>query len=312
MESFIISKFGTDFTRSGDEMLYHCPYCPPLGKRNDDRKLYVNSKTGKFQCFRCETAGTVFGGDRRLASLLTDTGPSSAIDDLLEFVSPEVSEHSDIYYEIPDTRVVDCVGTVPYDYLISRGISRDMMDRYDIRAFGIGRAFHNRVIIPNRVVRRNWTDFYTGRAILNDMKPRYYNSRSSNKKNIVFNLHNIVNGQEIIVNEGSINSIIAGDNSVAILGKHASDEQIRQICMKNPPVLYISLDTDARKNALTLASKFHEQLPNCLIKLVDLPDGEDAASLGRLNYLGLLEDSQILYYPQSVSAISMIFDQFME
>ena len=57
----ITYKFGDDYVQSGDEMLYHCPFCPELGKRNNDRKLYVNSKNGKYHCFRCDTVGNFNG-----------------------------------------------------------------------------------------------------------------------------------------------------------------------------------------------------------------------------------------------------------
>lgn len=313
MESFIISKFGSDFIKSGNEMLYHCPFCPSYGKRNDDRKLYVNSITGQYNCFRCETSGSIVGRDARLARLLSDNSNlKSMSDELLEFLGCGDSYSEDVYYQIPSYKVVNYPDTIPYNYLISRGITPDLMDLYSIRAFGSGKSFSNRVVIPNLVVQNNWTDFYTSRAILDTMRPRYYNLKFSNKKNIVFNIQNIKKYQdEIIVNEGCINSIIAGTNSVAVLGKHASDSQINQISYKNPRVIYISLDFDARKQALDLALKFHKKLPNSEIKLVDLPDGEDAASLGKDRYLDILSKSKTLYYASSINSLGNLFESFL-
>lgn len=306
VESLVMNKFGNDFIRSGEELVYHCPFCPDLGKRNNDRKLYVNSKSGKFICFRCGTSGTVI--DSKLSELLIDG--NDLIEEMINFVGNKdtnIFTSDSVFFCIPDKHLVDYPGTVPYNYMIRRGITPDMMELYSIRAFGDGKQFHNRVVIPNRIINKNWTDFYTSRAILDGMLPRYYNSKFSNKNNIVFNIDNIPFGSDIIVNEGCINSIIAGTNSVAILGKYASISQINQIASKNPKVLYISLDYDARDIAIKLASSFHNLLPECQINLVDLPENEDAASLGRLNYLEFVESSKLLYS----NDITSVFEDFI-
>lgn len=312
LSTFIITKFGSDFTRSGNEMLYHCPFCPSFGKRNNDRKLYVNSKNGKYNCFRCGSSGHILGSNnQRLIKLLSDDNSDSAISELLNFLNIKEPESDLQYYPIPTSRVVDYPNTVPFNYLVERGISPKLMDFYDIRGFGSEWIFHNRVVIPNKIVHKNWTDFYTCRAILPDMKPRYLNLNLAKKSHIIFNIDRIQNGQNLIINEGCINSIIAGVDSIAILGKVASQSQISQIVMKNPPIIWISLDYDARSWALKLAADLHHRLPNSEIRLVDLPDGEDAASLGRSNYLELLSESKPLYYACSKNSLSKLFEDFL-
>lgn len=307
LESLIISKFGSDFTRSGDEMLFHCPYCPESGHRNDDRKLYVNSKSGKFWCHRCEMHGRI---GSQFAYLFGDQ--KDCVKEMLKFIggnNPQIEVQDDMYFMIPQYKLADYPDTIPYNYALSRGITHEMMVHYDIRAFGDGVQFHNRIVIPNKVKNGNWTDLYTSRAILDDMKIRYFNSKFSNKVNIVFNLHRIEYGTDIIVNEGPLNSIIAGNNSVALYGKYASNSQIHQIAYKNPKRIYISLDYDARKQALQLADRFHQVLPSAEIRLVDLPDKTDAADLGRLDYLSLVEDSKIIY---SSNNLTRVFEEFLE
>ena len=305
----ITYKFGDDYVQSGDEMLYHCPFCPEFGKRNNDRKLYVNSKNGKYHCFRCDTVGNFNGKTSGLSSdIFKESG--NAINEILNFINVDKCEElHNIYFRIPNKLLVDYPDTIPYKYMISRGFTPEMMQKYSLRAFGDDQ-FVNRIVIPNRIINNNWTDFYTCRAILDTMYPRYLNSKLSNKTEIVFNIDNIKFGEDIIVNEGCINSIIAGDNSVAILGKYASNNQILQIVSKEPRRIYISLDGDAKTNSLRLAKIFHSKLPSCEIRLVDLSDDKDAADLGRLNYLERIEDSEILYHGNF--DIESIFEKFME
>lgn len=309
-EYLITYKFGDDYVTSGDEMLYHCPFCPEFGKRNNDRKLYVNKRTGKYHCFRCDTVGNF---NRRINNLSFDVFKESgnAIDEILNFVNSKSQEEQihNVYFRIPDKLLVDYPDTIPYKYMVHRGFTPEMMKKYNIRAFG-DQQFSNRIVIPNRVINNNWTDFYTCRAILDSMYPRYLNSKLSNKSEIVFNIDNIKFGESVIINEGCINSIIAGDNSVAILGKYASNNQILQIVAKEPRIIYISLDNDAKKNSLKLADIFHQKLPSCEIRLVDLSDGKDAADLGRLNYLERIEESEVLYYGNF--NLEDIFEKFIE
>lgn len=305
----ITHKFGDDYIESGDEMLYHCPFCPDFGKRNDDRKLYVNSKNGKYHCFRCDTIGNFNGKMSGLSSnVFKESG--DAINEMLNFISIDKCEEiHNVYFRIPNKLLVDYPDTIPYKYMANRGFTPEMMKKYSLRAFGDDQ-FINRIVIPNRIINNNWTDFYTCRAILDSMYPRYLNSKFSNKTEFVFNIDNIKFGEDIIINEGCINSIIAGDNSVAILGKYISNSQLNQIVSKEPRRIYISLDGDALENSLKLADILHNRLPACEIRLVDLSDGKDAADLGRLDYLERIEDSKVLYYGNF--NLKGIFEKFIE
>ena len=58
----VISVLGSDYAvanESSGEITYHCPYCPSYGKRNNDRKLYVNVNKLVYDCKRCGTKGSL-------------------------------------------------------------------------------------------------------------------------------------------------------------------------------------------------------------------------------------------------------------
>ena len=275
--------FGKDYKCSGDERLYHCPFCERLNKKHTDRKLYVNQKSGKYICFRCGARGQVSSscdvGDP------VNSDMNSVISEFLE-ESLNIAEEDDKLFQIPEFLAADYPGSIPYNYLISRGISEDDMRFYSIRIFGEG-SMKNRVIIPNRVYYSNYTDFYTGRAVGNLAFPKYSNSSGSHKNKIVFNIDNIKDGAEyLIINEGMINSIICGrDCSVALLGKSYSDIQLSQIMKKHPKKIYISLDFDAKDQIYRLARKLSKILHrDQSLYIVDLPEGQDASSLGKSLY----------------------------
>lgn len=298
-KDIIIAKFGGNYQVSGSEMIYHCPYCPDQSKFGD--KLYVNSKLGVYNCFRCGAHGKI--------SLDSDSQSiSSSVEDAVTTVSEflkikPVRNIEELYVEIPSARLVNYPQSYAYQYILNRGISKDQMDYYDLRVFGTSPEFHNRVVFPNRVVNYNWTDFWTARAMF-DQIPKYLNSNLVSKSEIVFNLYRIPENSDIIINEGIINSIIAGPNSVAILGKSCSFSQFKQIVYKKPKSVIISLDTDAIEWSLNLAKKFKEV--GVPVRITYLPDNKDASELGYPRYMEYVNSSKEVNQKEEI--ISGILD----
>ena len=287
LTSRIVRKFGNDYTKSGDEMMYHCPFCPNVGKRNSDRKLYVNSKTGKFICFRCNETGVIGKSFKGLSSFDYE----SSLDIINECIN-NISESNDLYFQIPKIKVVDMKDTVPYNYLKKRGISDNLMEKYSIRSFGLG-PLANRIVIPDKF-KDNWAMMYSARAIFESMSPRYKYPYSADKSKFLFNEDNIEKySKSMIINEGALNSIIAGLNSVAIYGKYASNVQIDKIINKHTKIIYVSIDRDAIDQAEKLCYKLLSRC-NSEIRLVELPLGVDACDLGHYDYLNFIENSKVI------------------
>lgn len=293
---YVISQMGDDYIDAGHcEMRYQCPFCKELGLRNNDYKLYVNYKKGAYWCFRCESTGYITFDE--LSTGESNSDASTYIEKLILGYGKKPEDEKDDpsdYFMIP--RNIPMPDTLAWNYLISRGITPDDMSYYSIRVPSVihdEKKFFGRIIIPNRVISHIWTDLYVARTYIDD-PIRYKNPSSSKAHDLVFNLHRIKDSpKRIIINEGAINSIIAGRDSVATFGKYVSDIQLSQILSKHPQSIYVSLDTDARKLAEQLCTRI-KSLSDARVFLVELPTqwnpdkqeykGLDASDLGKEVY----------------------------
>lgn len=279
---YVISKFGRDYVvanKQSSEITYHCPFCPSLGKRNDDRKLYVNVNKLLWHCKRCDSAGSLNQGSSDLYSV-------DMYNDIVRWLDPsscrEDEDMESDFYHIPEFKIVDYKDSIPYEYMKSRGFSDEDMEKYSIRISGVD-EFIGRVVIPNKIISNNWTDMYSARSYVGHSN-KYKNPSNSKKSRILFNYDNIPDNPDyMILNEGMLDSIIAGDFSVASFGKNLSNEQKRLIIQKNPKKLYVSFDSDAKDNAINVCDSIMNS-SSITTYLVELPDDQDAVDLGRDKY----------------------------
>ena len=318
-KNYIISQMGEDYIDAGHfEMRYQCPFCMDQGLRYDDYKLYVNYVKGVYWCHRCESTGVI-----EFDELLTQGSNSDAANYLEAFMKTlggeESKEEESDYYMIPQK--IPMPGTLAWDYLISRGINPVDMSFYSIRVPSLHdeSKFYGRIIIPNRIISNIWTDLYVARTYIDD-PIRYKNPSSSKAHDIVFNLHRIPdNPERIILNEGAINSIIAGTDSIATYGKHVSDTQLKAILAKHPQKIYVSLDTDAENIAEELCSRI-KAISDTKAYLVELPSvwsekdkkqkGLDASDLGKERYLEYVNSAKE-YTSSSVFSIEKYINQIV-
>ena len=315
--NFIISLLGEDYIPAGlEELRYQCPFCRDQGLRYDDYKMYVNARKGLWWCHRCESKGKI-----EFDPLLTSGSNTEVYDQLDKWmnsvvqnqeIKKEDEEESD-YFLIPSG--IPMPNTLAWDYLISRGINPSDMSFYSIRIPGLNdpKSMFSRIVIPNRVISNIWTDMYVARTYIDD-KVRYKNPSSSKAHDLVFNLHRIPqNPDRIIINEGAINSIIAGRDSVATFGKHVSDSQLMSILAKNPKKIYVSLDVDAREIAEDLCNRL-VSYGDAEVYLVELPTddkhpkGLDASDLGRQHYLEIVNSAR-RYTKKSIFLIEKFIEE---
>lgn len=298
----IIEKFGDDVVsdNSYPELVYCCPYCEEV-KGTPDLKgnLYVNNNNLKYFCQRCGSRGYVGDSVKGYTFEIDPTSVEMAelLDDILK---PDDS--IDYCYEIPNLRPIE--GTDAYTYLINRGFTDGLIRYYDIRVGSVVSKYKNRIVIPNDVVYtedgRCFTDMFVARYFREipkdpithkDLIPKYLNPFGDNRRKVVFNLHRIQPHQPIIISEGCITSISAGLNSVATYGKYVTDVQLYQILSKEPSCVYVGLDPDAYDTAINLCKRI-QRLCSIPVYIVNLPDGEDANSLGHRKYMEYLNKSK--------------------
>lgn len=286
----IINSLGDDdyIPATKNNVAFKCPMCREDGDTHDDHKLYVSMETGKFICFRCSRTGTISLDD----GLGSNSDVYKMLGNLMEDIGSSEGQSSDD--EEPELFIIPKhrpeIGSVAYNYIRSRGITDYDIEFYDIRVGSLQLPnLRGRFVVPNKVVGKIFTDMYVARTYVGD-KIRYKNPTSALKSKIVFNLHRIPdNPPYIIINEGCLNSIVAGTLSVATYGKYVSDNQLSQILAKHPERIYVSLDTDAMKQARQLCQRIKSKAPDVKVFLVELPEdsngkGLDAVDLGRQTY----------------------------
>lgn len=270
----IISNLGDDYVNATqNNIAYRCPFCEADGDTHTDRKLYVSYDNMKYLCFRCGRTGKINLDD----GLASNTDFYKYLAGYMEETTESDEDEEELFF-IPKYKPVR--GSQAYDYIISRGISEEAMEYYDIRVPSINQPhLFGRFIIPNQVQGKVFTDLYMARTYIND-PVRYKNSQGAKRNQIVFNLHRIPDNPDyIIIQEGALNAIIAGKLSVATMGKFVSEYQIQAILRKNPKMIICSLDTDAYKYTIRLCKRLKELRPNLPVYIVNLPEGKDAGDL---------------------------------
>jgi len=294
-------KFGKDYIRAGNsEITYNCPFClQKRGKSDDDHKLWCNTDSGKWHCFKCDAKG-------RLSKLLPEStdGIYGEIAGIFQDRYSTVSEDDDSLFYLPNIHVTP--GILAYEYCQSRGITDSDIEFYDIR-LGTDRLF-GRIVIPNVVYTdsRCWTDMYSARTYIGQ-EPKYLNPEYCHKTNSVFNLHNQTVRGDLIVVEGVITAIAAGRNAVAVYGCHPSEIQLQQILLKRPKSIICCLDGDsAGKEPNRKMAEVFAKNSDVKVYLVEMPEKEDAASMGREKYLDYISKNKVLYSQSVYTEIELL------
>lgn len=292
----IINKFGNDYIINGSEYRYNCPFClSRRGKADTDKKLYVNSESGLFHCFKCSANGTL--GVKKKSS-------SDVYEEIRKYLSKNDSddEDEDNTFYVPNTKLQK--ETLAYEYCLSRNITEDKIEYYDIR-LGLN-DLYGRIVIPNQVFGDTeiWTDMYSARSYTNQI-PKYKNPKGANKSGIVFNLHRIEKGCDVIYGvEGVITAICAGKEAVAFYGCSPSNAQIRAVASKQPKEFYAILDNDeaGRAHIVELAQKM-SALIDGKVFVVYLPTGIDASDLGEEKFKEYVRENRHEYRSGAYEAI---------
>jgi len=295
----ITERFGKNYTLTNStEIKYNCPFCiKKRGKADNDKKLYVDAKTGLFYCFKCHSKG-------RITYQFDYTSCSDVYKKILKYFDKDVDknekddiisdEEEDNTFYVPNIKIGK--DTVAYKYCLDRGITDDLIEFYNIR-LGVGDLF-GRIVIPNNVYNTNWTDMYSARTYLEQV-PKYLNPPMCDKSKIVFNIDKINEGSDIYVVEGVITAIMAGKDAVAVYGCHPSKTQIDLILSKKPKTIYCVLDNDTagRQPNEELAKVFTEKTNGSTkVYIVYMPRGKDAADMGEKEFKNYVYNNRLHSY----------------
>lgn len=280
-----MESYCKDFkVRSEDQFYYtNCWHC---GKE----KLFIHASPddnykGYWRCWVCGHKGDIFDlishferVSRREAINNFKSGPEEDYTDLgpilqLERNSWDKAQKVKINppIELPSNfrplKLFD-ESSAGYRYALSRGITPDLMDKFDVRYA----ALMQRIIFPithNKVI-VGWQ----ARAISNEIEPKLLSSQGFKKSQCLYNFDNVRDAKSVMIVEGPIDAIKGNrHNAVALLGKVMSEDQYRLLLrLKYLREVYIALDPDAEKEAYALGRKLYG-IWN--IRMVRLPAGRD-------------------------------------
>ena len=159
-------------------------------------------------------------------------------------------------------------------YLYSRGITDEMIEKYDI-GYTVKGEYAYRVIIPSYDLEDNLNYFVSRAWVPNKMK---YKNPSVPKDEIIFNESRINWEENVYLCEGVFDAFFL-PNPIPMLGKMLSNNLFEKLYDRAKGEIHICLDGDAWDNSLRLyhnlnGGKFYNK-----VKILKLPKDKDVCDL---------------------------------
>ncbi len=268
---------------SKGQISFDCPVCAEeKGLDSGDGKgnLEINYGRHVYKCWACsETHGT-HGPLGKLFDQYATKGQKK----VYNLIKPEELKQEDV--RRPKLRLPEGFTTfkdsnprfIPhieaYRYLTSRGVSDEMIEKYNI-GYTVNGDFAYRIIIPsynldgqlNYFVARSWVP-----------KKMKYKNPSVPKDEIIFNEGRIDWDKDIFLCEGAFDSFFL-DNSIVMLGKKMSKLLFETLYAKANKNIIICCDGDAFEDGVRVYAELNGGRLYNKIKIVKLPLDKDVCDL---------------------------------
>lgn len=243
---------GQSYSKS-NEHLFFCPKC-----NHHKKKLSVNVRKNVFKCWVCDWSGkNIYRIIRNYGdvnsrydwrSLTEETEIENFHDKLFSEVEvPETKNNLSLPNEFVSLVNKQLPKTSVYalNYLYSRGISKQDITKWKIGYCTTGK-YASRVVVPSFDCDGD-LNFFVTRSYDNSWR-KYLNPPAD--KDIVFNHLYLDFNKGMILVEGVFDAIIAGENSVPLLGSTLTERsKLFHEIVKNDTPIYLALDPDAKKKA---------------------------------------------------------------
>ena len=291
------SVLGTGKQTARGNFAYHCPFC-----NHHKPKLEVNfteNKKGEnpWHCWVCDKRG------KRLSQIFKQVNASpKAMEELRAIVKTETADKEIAVAEVlnlpkefktfKDISSTNIIGRHALAYLKSRNISEEDILKYNIGYCESG-PYKNMVIIPSYDADGR-LNYFTGRSFEKEPKIKYKNP-SVSRDIIPFEL--FINWDiPFILCEGPFDAIAIKRNVIPLLGKNIQSKLMKKIVMSSVDKIYIALDKDAQKQALSFCEKLMNEGKE--VYLVDMKD-KDPSEMGFKNFINLISET----YPLTLSGL---------
>jgi len=274
----ILGDHGLHYPNKG-QISFNCPICDEGRHKHN---LEVNYFSNVYKCWSCGDSDGTHGslsklfdkfGTRKQKKLFTILKPDQ-VETKQQKNKPKVTI-PDGYVKFKDSNPIYPVRKQAYNYLKSRGITDEIIEK-----FGIGfcdKGSHiGRIIIPS-YNKKGDLNYYVGRSWDPRSRAKYRNPEAEKEK-IIFWENLIDWNKDIYLVEGAFDGMFL-DNPVVMLGKHMSELLFETIYNNAKGNVIICLDGDAWDNAVML---YHELNGGKLwgkVKIVKLPNDRDVCDL---------------------------------
>ena len=242
------------------QISFDCPWCTQdKGLDSGDGKgnLEINYNKYVYKCWACSDINGSHGplgklfyiyGTKSQKKIFNIIAPSEKkptfFEKKVELKLPEG------YTKFSDSNPIFIPHKEAYRYLLSRGISDDIIAKYDV-GYTVKGDFAYRIIVPSFDVDGN-LNYFVGRSwVPNKMK---YKNPVTPKDEIIFNENKIDWNRKIYLVEGVFDSFFL-DNPVVMLGKKMSPKLFNSLYDKAKDEIVICVDGDAWSDGLKI---YHE------------------------------------------------------
>ena len=269
-------------TRSG-QYICDCVFC---GKENH---MYINKRTQMFDCKKCGTSGNIYKLLRFLEKTYLLGGSTieeaETIESVREMLANELESNRLILNRLPEIKMP--VGwkvlKKSNPYLINRGITPELCERYEFGATKMFRKYDNYILIPIRddgeVI--GFIGRYGSKKVP-DGKLRYNNSIGTQFSQLLFGYDEITHNTDTVILVEGVFDKIAVDRvldlwsseemkCVCTFGKKISEEQIAKLKIKGVARVILLYDFDAIKEI----KKFGLELENHFITNITFTTKKD-------------------------------------
>ena len=280
-----------------------CPECPPSADTSK-RKLAIRTDNFLTKCWVCGYRS------RSIVHLLKTHHPNH----LQEFIDLFAQHDAELLYDEDLTSSLSSAGLntmieLPQgftllaeqfwnteaplwirqvkSYLLNRGLTYRDFWYYKFGATIQDPRYQNRVIIPSHNVEGE-LNFFTSRAIIPGLYPKYQNPFAFVREEIIFNEINIDWTSELTLVEGPFDLVKANENATCLLGSDLTPKYrlFQKIVEHSTPVL-LACDDDAVTKTYRMAQRLTEYtIP---VRVLEMPKSRhDVGEMSKEEFLALI------------------------
>lgn len=288
--SSVETVLGRSQKKARNNYAFHCPFCNHRKMKLEVQMVTNDKGENPWECWVCHTRGrTIYSLLKQLRVPLDQAQPILSLIKKGEKNFYQVEEVVALPKEFKplwEATSQNVIANKIKKYLSRRGISDLEIKRYNIGYCTSG-EYSGRIIIPS-YDENNKLNFFTGRSY-EDAYHKYKNPAAS--RDIIF-FENTINWDfPLVLVEGPFDAMAVKRNAIPILGQSISKSLLKKIVSNKVKEIYVALDKDAMRQALSYCEKFLDMGKK--VFMVDMED-KDPSEMGFLKVIEKINQAQEL------------------